>query len=142
MIHQIPKIAGLWEYQLSIFRRNNSVEIPDLNNIIVIPPEEVEITQNNEFVVAKLPVDFTRPKEGYLLGTLTKTYQNGNDKFFWTLTFADYDDNGVFTLTASDVDCNGNILEWSGNYIESGFVGSPVQLQTVGIIKFRRILLK
>ena len=139
MCDQIPKIDGLWEYQTSLLRRNSITEKPDINNIIVISDQKVEIVQNGEFVILKLPADFVRPIEGDLFGVLTKTYISDGKNFFWTLKFADYDDNGIFTLTSSKVSSDGTILEWSGNYTESGFVGSPLQFQTIGTVKIKKI---
>lgn len=140
MKNQIPNIAGLWSYQPSILRRNSPLEIPDVNDVIVIPSQIVEITQNGEFVILKLPADISRPEPGYLLGTLTNTIIL--DKSYWTLALSDYDDNGVFTLTPSEISCNGDILGWSGYYTEAGFSSiDPTQVQTAGIIKLRRMLL-
>ncbi len=142
MHNQIPNLAGLWEYQVSVIRRNSPYETPDVDNVIVNQPEIIEINQNGEFLVATLPASPTRPQPGFLLGTLTKTHTNACGKFFWTLSFSDFDDNGVFTLTISDVACDETVLELSGHYAEPGFAGmSPAQLQTAGVIKLRRVLL-
>ncbi len=140
MCNKIPELSGAWEYDVSVIRRNNIFQVPDVNNIITSPPVIVNIQQNGEFVVLDVPPGPTRPEPGFLLGTLTKTYMNSFGQYFWTLTFSDFDDNGVFTLTASNVACDGTVLEWSGSYTEPGFFGlSPTQLQTAGILKLRRV---
>ncbi len=142
MHHQIPNLAGLWEYQVSVIRRNSLIQVPDVNNVITTVPNVGEIKQN-EFIVLSLLPDATRPEPGFLLGTLTKTFTGKcPDDYFWTLTFSDFDDNGVFTLTISDITCDGTVLEWKGHYTESGFAGmSPNQLQTAGIATLKRVLL-
>lgn len=138
---EIPNLAGTWEYQGSIVRRDTIVEVPDVNNVIRTKPSLGEITQNGEFVVFKIQPDATRPVAGFLIGTLTKTFTGKcyND-YFWTLAFSDFDDNGVFTLTASEIACDGTVLEWKGHYTESGFAGqSPTQQQTAGVARLRRV---
>ncbi len=137
---EIPNLAGLWNYQVSVIRRNNLTQVPNVNNIITTTPTIGTIEQNGEFLVLTLPPDATRTEPGYLVGTLTKTYTNSCGKYFWTLTFSDFDDNGVFTLTASEVTCDGFVLEWKGHYTEPGFAGmSPAQLQTAGVATLKRV---
>ncbi len=140
MHNEIPNLAGLWEYQVSVIRRDGPLRVPDVNNIITTVPSVGEITQNGEFIVLSLLPDATRPEPGYLLGTLTKTFFGTcPDDYFWTLTFSDFDDNGVFTLTISEQNCD-TVLEWKGHYTESGFAGmSPTQLQTAGIATLKRV---
>lgn len=142
-MNKIPDISGIWELESSSIRRSNMFEIPDLNDIIVINENFCEMKQNNAFVSLKLPPNEVRPLPGYLLGTLTKTFECSSCKnFSWTLTFSDSDDNGVFTLLISEVACDGTILEWQGHYTEPGFVGmSSTQFQTAGIVKLKRILI-
>ncbi len=140
-INEIPDLTGLWEYRVSVLRRNNLVQVPDVNNIIRTIPTIGTIQQNGEFIVLTLPPDATRSEPGYLLGTLTKTHTGSCCRdYFWTLTFSDFDDNGVFTLTASEITCDGFVLEWKGHYTEPGFAGmSPAQIQTAGIATLKRV---
>lgn len=123
----LPNLSGNWTYEGSIFRRNNMDEKPDFNNIITIPPIPVIITQKDRFIMMEITKDITRPKEGFLLGSLTYVHNH------WKLTFSDYDDNGVFNLN----EISKNV--WEGVYTESGFCGSREQFQTTGIITLKKL---
>lgn len=46
MHNQIPNIDGLWDYQVSVIRRNSPYEIPNVNNVIISTPNIVTIEQN------------------------------------------------------------------------------------------------
>ena len=123
----LPKLEGNWNYQVSVLRRKNKNEVPNLNNIITTQPSNVIITQKNKFLVMELPPDATRTVKSYLLGTLTYVADH------WKLTFSDDDDNGVFNFTQKDKNV------WEGAYTESGFCGSREQFQTAGIATLKKI---
>jgi hypothetical protein len=123
----LPILSGNWKYEGSILRRRNDEEKPDFDDILTISQTDVKITQKDRYVILEIPVDVTRPKPGYLLGTLTFVVNH------WKLSFSDYDDNGSFSLNeiAKGV--------WEGNYTESGFCGSREQFQTTGIITLKKL---
>ncbi len=139
-MNEIPSINGLWEYQISMIRRNEPLQIPNINNIITTIPVIAELQQNGEFVILNLPPIDSKP-ESVLLGTLTKTHINSlHNDYFWTLIFSNPDDNGISTLTISEVSPDNSIVEWKGHYTESGLSGiSPFQFQTAGIVSLKRV---
>ena len=129
----IPDLNGEWEYAITVFRRNNQFEVPDLNKLISVKTVG-KIVQKGQFLSLELPTDDLRPVPGYLLGVLNYS-QNA-----WRLTFSDFDDNGVFNYIPNKYGPSGEIIEFNGYYTESGFAGqSPTQLQTVGLPTLRRI---
>lgn len=138
----IPNIEGLWEYEVTVLRRT-AFEEPNLNNLVNVKTLGT-ITQSGDFLYLELPPDNLRPTSGFLLGVLNKEINNFLlNQTTLRLTFSDFDDNGVFNLTPSEYDKFGNITEFSGNYHESGFTGqSPTQLQTIGKITLKKVLLK
>lgn len=123
----LPQLAGNWKYQVSVLRRKNNTEVPNLNNIITTQPSNAIITQKDKFLIMELPPDATRPVTSYLLGTLTYVADH------WKLTFSEDDDNGVFTYVQKE----NNV--WEGSYTESGFCGSREQFQTAGISTLRKV---
>jgi hypothetical protein len=129
----IPDLNGEWEQSITVLRRNNQFEFPDLNKLITVTTIGT-IVQKGQFLTLELPPDDLRPVAGFLLGALTYE-QNG-----WKLTFADFDDNGVYNVYPSKFGPSGEILELAGNYTEGGFAGqSPTQLQTIGIPTLKRM---
>jgi hypothetical protein len=133
---EIPNLNGEWEYAITVFRRNNQFEVPDLNKLISVKTVG-KIVQKGQFLSLELSTDDLRPVPGYLLGVLNYS-QNA-----WRLTFSDFDDNGVFNFIPNKYGPSGEILEFNGYYTESGFAGqSPTQLQTVGLPTLRKINLQ
>ncbi len=139
-MYEIPSINGLWEYQISLIRKNDPTQIPNISDVITSVPIVGEIEQNGEFVILTLePNDINL--ETHILGTLTKTHISSSyNDYFWTLTFSNFNNNGILTLTASEVSSDDTVLEWKGHYTESGLSGiSPYQFQTAGIATLKRI---
>ena len=130
---EIPDLEGSWTYKVTVFRRNSESEVPDLNNLVIAETQAV-IKQKNEFLYLELPSDSTRPVPGFLLGIITKESSKTR------LDLVDFDDNGIFALTDTITDSNGNIFEFKGTYREPGFVGTPLQLQTIGKVSLTRIV--
>ena len=133
MPSDIPHLNGEWEQSITVLRRNNQFEVPDLNKLISVKTIG-KIVQKGQFLTLELPPDDLRPVAGYLLGVLH--YRQNQ----WKLTFSDFDDNGVYNFSPSKFGPSGEILEFDGYYTEGGFAGqSPTQLQTIGLPKLRKI---
>jgi hypothetical protein len=130
---EIPDLEGSWTYKVTVFRRNSESEVPDLNNLVIAETQAV-IKQKNEFLYLELPSDSTRPVPGFLLGIVNKESSKTR------LDLVDFDDNGIFALTDTITDSNGNIVEFKGTYREPGFVGTPLQLQTIGKVSLTKIV--
>ncbi len=141
-----PDLSGTWNFQIISLRRTDPTQPPSFSNIAT-SQSTVTIQQKDNFIIIDLPpVPPQRPREGYILGSITNVYNNIDN--FWQITLADFDDSGIANLTIkeyeSECNCNDQIVIFptvlEGTYVESGFsLINPFQDQAVAKFTFTRI---
>jgi hypothetical protein len=136
-----PDLSGTWDFKAVSLRRSDPIKPPSFSNIST-SQSTVTIEQKDNFIIVNIPaVPPVRPTDGYLLGSISKVYNNIDN--FWQVTLADFDDSGIINLTIkeyeSECNCNGEIVIFptvlEGYYVESGF--SPINpSQSQGVAKY------
>ncbi len=141
-----PDLRGSWNFQLVSLRQTDPTQPPSFSNITTTQ-SIVKIDQKDNFIIVdQPPVPPLKPTDGYLIGLITKVYNNIDN--FWQVTLADFDDTGIANLTIkeyeSECNCDDEIIiiptVLEGYYVESGFSPiNPVQTPAITIYTFTRI---
>jgi hypothetical protein len=141
-----PDLSGTWNLQIVTFRRTDPTKPPSFSNISS-SESTVTIEQKDNFIIVNIPtIPPLKPTEGYLIGSISKVYNNIDN--FWQVTMADFDDSGILNFTIkeyeSECNCDDSIVIFptvlEGYYVESGFSPiNPFQGQSVAKWTFTRI---
>jgi hypothetical protein len=141
-----PDLSGTWIFKTVNLRRTDPTQPPSFSNIVT-SQTIITIEQKDNFIIVNQPpAPPQKPTEGYLLGSISKVYNNIDN--FWQVTLADFDDTGIANLTIkeyeSECNCDDSkviyptVLE--GYYVEAGYsVINPFQTQSVSTWTFTRI---
>ncbi len=141
-----PDLRGSWNFQLVSLRQTDPTKPPSFSNITTTQ-SIVKIDQKDNFIIVdQPPVPPLKPTDGYLIGSISKVYNNIDN--FWQVTLADFDDTGIANLTIKEYEskcnCDDEIIiiptVLEGYYVESGFSAiNPVQTPAIAIYTFTRI---
>ncbi len=141
-----PDLTGTWNFQIVGLRQTDPTQPPSFSNITT-SQSIVTIDQKDNFIIVEQPpAPPLKPTPGYLIGSISKVYNNIDN--FWQVTLADFDDTGISNLTIKEYEskcnCHDEIIiiptVLEGYYVESGFNPiNPEQFPTVARFTFTRI---